>query len=62
MDDARTQKAQSPWHIRTKLLSRFHRYSNPAIVKKVLSTFMCKFHIGQFFEEWQVVMHFSYRV
>jgi|GEM_PF-2438827 len=28
----------------------------------VLSTFMCKFLIGQFFEEWQVVMHFSYRV
>jgi hypothetical protein len=31
-------------------------------IKGVLSTFMCKFFIGQFSEEWQVVMHFSYRV
>jgi len=28
----------------------------------VLSTFMCKFIVGQFFEEWQVITHFSYRV
>ena len=30
--------------------------------EKVLSTFLCKFLIGQFFEEWQVVTHFPYRV
>jgi len=29
---------------------------------QVLSTFLCKFLIGQFFEEWQVVTHFPYRV
>ena len=29
---------------------------------EALSTFMCKFLIGQFFKEWQVVMHFPYRV
>ncbi|OPL14481.1 MAG: hypothetical protein AVO38_02650 [delta proteobacterium ML8_D] len=28
----------------------------------VLSTFLCEFLIGQFFEEWQVVIHFSYWV
>ena len=32
------------------------------LISKVLSTFLCKFFIGQFSEEWQVVMHFSYRV
>ncbi|OPL16268.1 MAG: hypothetical protein AVO38_07915 [delta proteobacterium ML8_D] len=29
---------------------------------RVLSTFLCEFLIGQFFEEWQVVIHFSYWV
>jgi chemotaxis protein CheD len=28
----------------------------------VLSTFLCECLIGQFFEEWQVVIHFSYWV
>ena len=36
-------------------------FSRP-ITGMVLSTFLCKFLIGQFSEEWQVVMHFSYRV
>ena len=29
--------------------------------KKVVSSFLCKIFIGQFFEERQVLTHFSYR-
>jgi hypothetical protein len=29
---------------------------------EVLSIFMCKIHVGQFFEERQILAHFTYRV
>jgi hypothetical protein len=32
------------------------------LLPMVLSSFLCKFFIGQFFEERQVLMHFPYRV
>ena len=31
-------------------------------ISRVLSSFLCKIFIGQFFEERQVLTHFSYRV
>jgi putative transposase len=31
-------------------------------IAEVLSTFLCEFLIGQFFEEWRAVIHFSYWV
>ena len=36
--------------------------NNPFLYYWVLSIFLCEFIIGQFFEEWQVVIHFSYWV
>ncbi len=30
--------------------------------EKVLSIFLCEIFIGQFFEERQILTHFSYRV
>ncbi len=41
---------------------RFNTYLATASKDGVLSSFLCKIFIGQFFKERQVVTHFSYRV
>ena len=50
------------YQFRLRVDDRFDGIAYRYPFKTVLSTFMCKFFIGQFFKEWQVVMHFSYRV
>ena len=44
------------------LTGKYMGASTTFVRAAVLSTFMCKFHIGQFFKEWQVYTHFSDRV
>ena len=45
-----------------KIVEAYVRYVKGWATIPVLSTFLCKFFMSQFFEEWQIVTHFSYRV
>jgi len=51
-----------------QILEHLPRYEFDKFVKeyegnrRVVSSFLCKIFIGQFFEERQVLTHFSYRV
>ena len=40
----------------------YRGHDGPIMPSQVVSTFLCKIFIGQFFEERQALTHFSYRV